>query len=157
MLFTLYVHSLCASQRGEPVTMNPVNTVSAAFDIVCHNILMSKINSSDLPPAICRWFSCYLRGRQAKTSVRSVLSASRDVNTGVPQGSKLSTSKFSFYIADMPRPTKPVKGVCYADDITVWASAVQLPVLDDRINDYLEKITAFHMENLLHPSAQSQQ
>ena len=38
------------------------------------------------------------------------------------QGSKLSPSLFRFYIADMPRPTDPVKRVCYTDDLTVWAS-----------------------------------
>ena len=41
--------------------------LSAAFDTVCHNNLLSKINISQLPPATARWLSCYLRGRQAKT------------------------------------------------------------------------------------------
>ena len=41
------------------------------------------------------------------------------VNTGIPQGSKLSPSLFSFYIADMSRPTDPVKRVCYTDDLTM--------------------------------------
>ena len=79
--------------------------LSAAFDTVCHNNLLSKINRSQLPPATARWLSCYLTGRQAKTCFRGVKSTSRKVNTGVPQGSKLSPSLFSFYIADMPRPT----------------------------------------------------
>ena len=65
-----------------------------------------------------------LRGRQANTCFRGVKSTSRKVNTGVPQGSKLSPSLFSFYIADMPIPTEPVKRVCYADELTVWASGV---------------------------------
>ena len=29
-------------------------------------------------------------------------------------------------LADMPRPTEPVKRICYADDITVWASGVKI-------------------------------
>ena len=53
----------------------------------------------------------------------------------------------------MPRPTELVKQVCYAGDITVWASGVLLPVLEDRINDYLEEITVFLDENLLLLSA----
>ena len=79
--------------------------LSAAFDTVCHNNLLWKINRSQLPTATARWVSCYLRGRQDKPCIRGVKSTSRKVNTGVPQGSKLSSSLFSFYIADMPRPT----------------------------------------------------
>ena len=82
------------------------------------------------PPATERWLSCYLRGRQAKTCFRGVKSTSRKVNTGVLKGSKLSPSLFSFYIADMPRPTELVKRVCNADD------------LEDSINCNLDEITA---------------
>ena len=127
--------------------------LSAAFDTVCHNNLLSKINRSQLPPATARWISCYLRGRQAKTCFRRVKSTSRKVNTGVPQGSKLSPSLFSFYIADMPIPTEPVKRVCYADDLTVWASRVNIPDLEVSINNYLEEITAYLKDNSLLISA----
>ena len=50
----------------------------------------------------------------------------RIIHTDVPQGSKLSPTLFSFYIADMPQPTEPVKRICYADDITVWAPGVKI-------------------------------
>ena len=79
--------------------------LSAAFDTTFHNKLLSKINRSHLPQATSRWLSCYIRGRQAKTFFRGVKSPSRKVNTGVPKGSKLSPSLFSFYISDMPMPT----------------------------------------------------
>ena len=120
--------------------------LSAAFDTVCHNNLLSNINISQLPPVTARWLSCYLRGRQAKTCFRVVKSTSRKVNTGVPQGSKPSPSLFSFYIADMPRPTE--RG-CYADDITVWATGVKIPDLEDSINSYLEEIIAYLKNNSL--------
>ena len=111
--------------------------LSAAFDTVCDNKLLSKINRSPLPPATSRWLSSYLRGRQDKTCYRGVKSSSRKVQAGVPQGSKLSPSLFSFYIADMPTPTEPVKRVCYADDLTVWATGVNIPDMEDSLNSYL--------------------
>ena len=74
---------------------------------------------------------------------------SRKVNTGVPQGLKLSPSLFSFYIADMPRPIEPVKRVCYADDITVWATGVKIPDLEDSVNSYLEEIIAYLKDHFL--------
>ena len=73
----------------------------------------------------------------------------RKVNTSVSQGSKLSRSLFSFYIADMPRPTDPVKWVCYADYLTVWASWVNIPDLEVSLNNYLEEITAYLKDNSL--------
>ena len=49
----------------------------------------------------------------------------------------MSPPLFSCYLADMPRPTEPVKHICYADDITVWASGVKIPKVEHRINGYL--------------------
>ena len=37
--------------------------LTAAFDTVSHDTVISKIIRSSLPPAITRWLSCYLRGR----------------------------------------------------------------------------------------------
>ena len=43
----------------------------------------------------------------------------------------------------MPRPTDPVKRVCYADDLTVWASGVHIPDLEVSLNIYLEELTTY--------------
>ena len=138
------------NQRKPPHrTVCVVVDLTAAFDTVCHNTLISKIARSTLPSPTTRWLSCYLLGRQARTSCRGVKSNARIVHAGVPQGSKLSPSLFSFYLADMPRPTEPVKRVCYADDITVWASGVQIPVLEQHINKYLEEMSTFLKVNSL--------
>ena len=127
--------------------------LTAAFDTVSHDILISKIAGSSLPPAIFRWLSCYLRGRQAATSFIGTKSSTRIVRTGVPQRSKLSPSLFNYYIADKPRSTPPVKRVSYADDITVWASAPKIPLLGSMINSYLRDVSIYLKENSLLISA----
>ena len=128
--------------------------LTAAFNTVNHNVLLSKIVRSTLPEATCRWLSNYLRGRQSVTSCRGVKSKARIVHTGVPQGSKMSPTLFSFfYLADMPRPTEPVKRICNADGITVWASGVKIPELEHKINDYLTKMSCFVRDNSLFISA----
>ena len=59
----------------------------------------------------------------------------------------MSPTLFSFYIADMPRPTGPVKRICYADDITVWASGVEISELEHKVNTYLTDMSRFLWEN----------
>ena len=53
----------------------------------------------------------------------------------------------------MLRLTEPVKRVCYADDITVWASRGQIPVLEQQINSFREEMSTFLKENSLLISA----
>ena len=64
------------NQRNPPDrTVCVAVDLSAAFDTVCHNNLLSRINRSKLHPATARWLSCYLRGREAKPCFRGVKSA----------------------------------------------------------------------------------
>ena len=53
----------------------------------------------------------------------------------------------------MQRLIEPVKQVYYADGLTVWATGVQIPDLDDSINSYLEEIIAYLKDNSLLISA----
>ena len=103
-----------------------------------HDIQISKMVGSSLSPTITRWLSCYLRGKQAATSFR---------------GTKLSHSLFNYYIADMPRTTPPVKRICYADNITVWAYEPKIPQLESMINSYLRDVSIYLKENSLLISA----
>ena len=127
--------------------------LTAAFDTVSHDTLISKTVGSSFPPAITRCLSSYLTGRQAATSFRGTKSSTRIVRTGAPQGSNLSPSLFNYYIADMPRPTTPVMRVCYADDITVWATGPKIPQLKSMINNYLRDVSIYLKDNSLLISA----
>ena len=73
--------------------------------------------------------------------------SARIFHIGVQQGSKLSPTLFSLYIADMPWSTEPVRWICYADDITMWASGVKISELEQKVNTYLTEISWFLWEN----------
>ena len=49
----------------------------------------------------------------------------------------------------MLRPTYPGKWVCYADDLTVWASGVNILDLEVSLNNYLDEITAYLKDSSL--------
>ena len=111
--------------------------LTAAFETVSRDTLISKIAGSSLLPAITRWLSSYLRGRQAATGLRGAKSSTRVIRTGVPQGSNLSPSLFNYYMADMPRPTPSVKRVCYTDDISLvyWTKYPTAGVHDQQLSE----------------------
>ena len=111
--------------------------LTAAFDTVNHNVLLSNIARSRLPEATCRWLSNYIRGRQSVSSCRC---ESKDDPYWRSARSKLSPTLFSFYIVDMPWPTVPVRRICYADDITVCASGVKISDLEQNVNTFLTEM-----------------
>ena len=114
----------------------PHQTICVAVDLTAR---------STLPQAV------ELHQRQSVTSCRGVKSEPRIIHTGVPQGSKLLPTLFSFYIADMPRPTEPVRRICYSDDITVWGSGVKISEMEQKV--YLTEMSWFLWENSLMISA----
>ena len=66
----LWMCVLCVSFGSKVINL------SAAFDTVCHDKMLSKINRSQLHPATTRLLSCYLRGRQCKACFKGVKSTS---------------------------------------------------------------------------------
>ena len=141
---TTYIDAGFNQQKPPHHTMYETIDLTAAFDTVSRDILISKFAWSSLPPAITRWLSCYLRWRQVATSFRGTKSSTRIVRTGVPQGCKLSLLH-SWYA----KAVSPVKRVCYADDIIVWASRPKIPLLESMINSYLREVGIYLKENSL--------
>ena len=58
--------------------------LTAEFDTVNHNVLLSTIVRSTLPEAICRWLSHYIKGRQSVSRCKGVKSKAMIVHTSVP-------------------------------------------------------------------------
>ena len=76
---TTYIETGFNQQKPPHRTVCVAIDLTAAFDTVSHDTLISKITGSSLPPAVTRCLSCYLRGRQAATSFRGTKSSTRIV------------------------------------------------------------------------------
>jgi hypothetical protein len=117
--------------------------LSKAFDMVCHRTLLERLSRSTLPPALVRWLSGYLHGRQARTMFRNHLSPTRVVRTGVPQGSVISPTLFNFYIGTLPSPPNGVNVVSYADDVTPYASGPKITPICELLQPYLDSLSDY--------------
>ena len=102
-----------------------------AFDSIPHQILITKLKSLQLNPALIRWIFNYLFGRYQSVVVEGAISRATRVISGVPQGSVLGPLLFLLYIDSLShlQLSPGSKMVFYADDVLLYRSIYL-------INDY---------------------
>ena len=90
-----------------------------AFDLVGHNILLTKLDIYGIKNETLSWFKSYLSCRQQQVSISNSKSSLRPVLCGVLQGSILGPLLFLLFINDLPLYTN-VSTDMSADDTTLY-------------------------------------
>ena len=91
-----------------------------AFDVVCHNILLSKLCAIGVDGNLLHWISSFLKNRVMKVCVKGSLSQSKDVLSGVPQGSVLGPLLFLVYVNNIADQLSTNYKI-FADDLKLYA------------------------------------
>lgn len=94
-----------------------------AFDTVPHDLLLYKLSSLCIHPAIVDWIKNYLSERTQHVMINGIRSTGITVTSGVPQGSVLGPLLFLIYINDI------VQGLqcnvrLYADDCVIYRNII---------------------------------
>ncbi|KAL5257832.1 hypothetical protein ACHWQZ_G012689 [Mnemiopsis leidyi] len=97
----IYNDLLCLSNSKNKVVLLLLD-LSAAFDTVNHNILISKLkNEFGLKGEVLDWFKSYLTDRSFTVSINGKLSSKCFLKVGVPQGSILGPILFILYTKEL--------------------------------------------------------
>ena len=96
------INDMLWAMERKNVTAMVVMDLSAAFDTVDHDILLSILeNKFGIKDVALRWFESYLRPRSCKVSINPAYSAEKQLPFSVPQGSCAGPSLFLAYASTL--------------------------------------------------------
>ena len=128
--------------------------LSAAFDTLDHQILLSRLNSVfGIQSTALQWFHSYLPDRYQSTSVNNSSSSPSQLMYGVPQGSVLGPILFVLYTTPLSDiiANHSVNHQLFADDTQLQKSAPlnEVTNLTKELNVCTDNIKTWMTENQL--------
>ena len=139
--------------------------MSAAFDVVDHSILLSKLKLFGLDDNAVTWFESYLVGRTQQVFIDGSFSDSQNLEAGVPQGSILGPLLYICFTNDLPETIHDHLAsnqtlynghcnscgeiCCFADDSTYTKSDKDPMVVKAAITTKYKQISDYMAQNKL--------
>ena len=127
--------------------------LSAAFDLVSHDILQAKLQVYGLQSDFLEWIQSYMSNRYQSVWIDHVFSPCLPVDVGVPQGSNLGPLFFLLFANDLASNLS-CDIVQYADDSTLSASCKTLNEVQNTLEISCEAVRVWMAENHLQLNAE---
>ena len=116
--------------------------LSAAFDTVVHEYLLSDLKFIGIDGSAYRWFESYLQKKEATVVVSQRKSETRKLTKGVQQGSALCPTLFTIYTIELSWILKKHNVIfkLYADDTQFYFSITTIQSTMSKIEEVMTDI-----------------
>ena len=114
---------------------------SKAFDMVDHNILLTKLYHYGIRGTAYSWLKSYLTDRKQYVHIDGKNSTTKTLRYGVPQGSILGPLLFVIYINDIPKINQLAKFILYADDANIFIIGESIQEIEHKFNQLSLSLT----------------
>lgn len=114
---------LYGSLNSNKQTVGLFIDMTKAFDLVNHDILLTKLYNAGFRGSFFNMLSSYLKNRMQKVNINGVYSEPRMLKHGVPQGSVLGPLFFLIYINSIFKIKLNGFSTAFADDIVLTYSS----------------------------------
>ena len=119
-----------------------------AFDSVSHEILLKKLEYYGVRGVALDLYRSYLSNRKQLTKVGDSVSILDIIEWGVPQRSVLGPLLFLIFINDIPLASDLITWL-FADDTVLVASASNISILQNIMNEEVDKVQTWLLANKL--------
>ena len=140
--------------------------MSAAFDVVDHELLLKKLQLYGFDEEAINWMSCYLSGRSQAVYLDGSMSSFLPVEVGVPQGSILGPLCYILFTNDLPETILDTTShvhfsnltthcaecgglCCFADDSTYSVTGKNMEMVEKKLNEKYTAIANYMNSNRL--------
>src|ERR1700716_1813147 len=97
--------------------------IKGAFDNILPHILHTKLRKHDVPPHLISWIMSFLSNRTISLLFPGSFTSFIPVDTGAPQGSRLSPILFVIYVSDLYFSCPKSLILSYVDDFGLTISS----------------------------------